>query len=440
MIVWDVERAAAAETLEGHSGVVTGLAISRDGGTLYSAALDGKVVIWDLAGDRRLGRGFDIGPGVPAGTQAAPIASHALSPDGRTLAVGRHDGSVSLVDARTLRQRSQFRAVESGPVFGMGYLPGGRLLAVGGDDGFLGLFDPGRGELVTQLRGHNHPVHMPSFSADGRLMAMTSADGVVLWPLRAGRPGGPARQFDANTQGIADAALSPDGRTLAVASGLGVEIVDVATLQPRASVPELQTESWSPSQPDQPGASSVRFTPDGRYLAVGRAEGWAQLVSTETWMPVSRRLAGHSDEVTSLAASPDSSTLATGSRDGTIRLFDVAHGQPLGAPLRAVPNRVVEPRFTPDGDFLFGDHQCGAGLPLGHARLVLGTARLRRRRPQRSPAPSGATSCRGATTRPPVLSRRPRPPSRRSARGARGRARPCRRRSCARPRSGPRRP
>jgi WD40 repeat protein len=43
-----------------------------------------------------------------------------------------------------------------------------------------------------------------------------------------------------------------------------------------------------------------------------------------------------------------------GSFDGTIRLFDIATEQPLGAPLRAVPNRVTEPEFTPDGAFLFG--------------------------------------------------------------------------------------
>ena len=35
---------------------ITGLAISRDGRTLYTGGLDGKVLIWDLAGDRRLGR------------------------------------------------------------------------------------------------------------------------------------------------------------------------------------------------------------------------------------------------------------------------------------------------------------------------------------------------------------------------------------------------
>jgi WD40 repeat protein len=82
-------------------------------------------------------------------------------------------------------------------------------------------------------------------------------------------------------------------------------------------------------------------------------------VSTETWRAISPRLAGHTAEVASLATSPDGRTLATGSLDGTVRLFDVATRQPLGAPLRAVPNRVVEPRFTPDGAFLFAITNAG---------------------------------------------------------------------------------
>jgi WD40 repeat protein len=346
-IVWDVGRAAATETLAGHTGRITGVVLSRDGRTLYTAALDGKVLIWDLAGDRRLGRPFDIGPAPPSGVSAPMIASHALSPDGRVLAVGHGDGTVTLIDARTLRERSSFRAVPNGPALGMGYLPGGRLLAVGSDDGFLALFDPRRGELVRRLRGHNWPVRMPSLSADGRLMATNSANGVQLWTLRAGRPVGPPRKYH-NPEGVGDAALSPDGRTLAVASPLGVEIVDVTTLVPSAALAQEQT-----------AASTVRFTPDGRFLAVGRSEGWTQLFSTETWRPVSRRLAGHTADVLSISASPDGRTLATGSPDGTIRLFDVETQQPLGAPLRAVPNRLVEPRFTPDGAFLFAITDAG---------------------------------------------------------------------------------
>ena len=58
-------------------------------------------------------------------------------------------------------------------------------------------------------------------------------------------------------------------------------------------------------------------------------------------------------------SSPDGRTLATGSTDGTIRLFDLRTQQPLGAPLPGLPNRAVAPQFTPDGAYLFAITDAG---------------------------------------------------------------------------------
>ena len=253
---------------------------------------------------------------------------------------------MALIDARTLRERSRFPAVPDGAVAGMAYMPGGRLLAVGGTSGYLAVVDLRSQEVVRRMNGHTWPVRMPSFSGDGRLMATASANTVMVWKLRSGRPVGLPQSYS-NQKRIAGAALSPDGRTLAVASELGVEILDVANLRLRTVV-----------EPRGP-AYSVRFTPDGRHLAVGRAEGWTQIVSTDTWRPVGGRLTGHTAEVMALSVSPDGRTLATGSWDGTTRLFDLATRRPLGAPLPAVTNRVVEPSFTPDGAFLFAITDAG---------------------------------------------------------------------------------
>jgi WD40 repeat protein len=346
VIVWDVERAEAGETFEGHAGPITALAASRDGATLYTGSRDGTVLIWDLAGDRRLGHPFQIGPGNPGS------ARYALSSDGRLLAAGNGDGTVTLIDARTLTVSRRLPIVPNGPVRGMGFVPRSRLLVVGGERGFLALVDARRGETVKRLHGHRDRVFTPSFSADGHLMATASLDGIIrLWSLPSGRP--VRRPFA--YQVVGDVSLSPDGRTLAAtrtpagSAPTGIEIFDVPSLRRRISLSE-----------DETVYELARFTPDGRYLVGGSWKGWARLWSTKTWKPATRLFANHPGPVTWQSTSPDGHTLATSSTDGAIRLWDLRTQQPLGAPLPGLPNQDIKPQFTPDGAYLFTI--TGAGL------------------------------------------------------------------------------
>ena len=107
IVVWDVARGAIRERLPGPAGDVWDLAVSSDGRTLYSTAPDARMRIWDLAGDRRLDTRFDAGP--PMNLDDQSPKGLALSPDGRTLAVTQRDGTVDLVDARTLAVRRRLR-------------------------------------------------------------------------------------------------------------------------------------------------------------------------------------------------------------------------------------------------------------------------------------------------------------------------------------------
>jgi WD40 repeat protein len=310
-------------------------------------------VIWDLEGSRRLGTPFAVGRpndvAIPHMDPSWPVLDHpllsdALSPDGTVLAVGQADGTVALVDALTLRMVSRFAAVPRGPVRSVAYVPRTGLLAVGGDHGFLALTDPRSGRIVTTLPGHDGTVLTPSFSADGQLMASVAAgDRVLLRSLRAGRPTGRPRVYIQPTQisGPTDVSLSPDGRTMAVTSALGVDIVDTATLRRRTQLAGAATMR-----------SLAHFTPDGRFLVAGSTDGWARLWSTRTWQPVTPKLGGHTGEVLWASTSPDGRMLATGGTDGTIRLFDLGAHQTIGALLPGLPNRPLAPLFTPDGHVL----------------------------------------------------------------------------------------
>ena len=78
--------------------------------------------------------------------------------------------------------------------------------------------------------------------------------------------------------------------------------------------------------------SSIAFSPDGKTLASGSWDKTIRLWDVATGKNTAS-LKGHTLEVLSVAYSPDGKTLASGSDDQTVRLWDVAKHRAIGPPL-----------------------------------------------------------------------------------------------------------
>ncbi|MEJ2092877.1 MAG: SUMF1/EgtB/PvdO family nonheme iron enzyme [Syntrophobacterales bacterium] len=79
--------------------------------------------------------------------------------------------------------------------------------------------------------------------------------------------------------------------------------------------------------------SSLNFSADGKILASGDREGSIRLWDAKTFQTLGPPLKGHQDLVYSLAFSPDGHILASCGYDLTVRLWDVKTHEPLGEPL-----------------------------------------------------------------------------------------------------------
>ena len=95
---------------------------------------------------------------------------------------------------------------------------------------------------------------------------------------------------------------------------------------------------------------SVSFSPDGQTLASGSADTTIRLWDVETGARL-RTLSGYTWFVNSVVFSPDGSLLASGSWDDTISLWDVEKGRHLRT-LRGHTNNVDSVVFSPDGSLL----------------------------------------------------------------------------------------
>src|SRR5215468_9912751 len=97
--------------------------------------------------------------------------------------------------------------------------------------------------------------------------------------------------------------------------------------------------------------NSVAFSPDGRTLASGSSDTTIKLWEVTSGREL-RTLARHSQEVTSVTFSPDGRTLASGSRDQTVKLWDVASGRELRTLAWRNHRRIHSVAFSPDGRIL----------------------------------------------------------------------------------------
>ena len=95
---------------------------------------------------------------------------------------------------------------------------------------------------------------------------------------------------------------------------------------------------------------SIAFSPDGKVLASGSRDETVKLWDVASGRQL-RTLSGHGSWVNSIAFSPDGKVLASGSGDKTIKLWDVASGRELRS-LSGHTDWVFSVAFSPDGKVL----------------------------------------------------------------------------------------
>src|SRR5256885_1364904 len=96
--------------------------------------------------------------------------------------------------------------------------------------------------------------------------------------------------------------------------------------------------------------NSVAFSPEGKTLASGSYDKTIKLWDVASG-ELLRSLEGHRDSVLSVAFSSDGKTLASGSNDTTIKLWDVASGELLRS-LEGHRDSVRSVAFSSDGKTL----------------------------------------------------------------------------------------
>jgi WD40 repeat protein len=313
---------------------VAAFALSKDGRRAVSVSLDGAIGAWDLQTGRELGR-------LITGTTALEAA---VSPDAALVALaGEKEVEVWGFDERRVIARVRHERT----ITCLAFSADSRMLAVGSLDGVASVTTLADGRERARF-AHRDTVEAVAFSADGMRLA-TGTGSVATRMLKRQPQDEAAHVWDLEKKVrvarlmhdhvVGAVAFSADGKRLATGSLDGIARVwdiDSARELARARHPD--------------GVQRVAFSPNDRYVASGSQPFLiaSKDQTVQIWEATTGREVGriaHQNAILDLAFSPDGRWVATASADGTVRLIDFPDREAARIALDGRPTAVA---FTQD--------------------------------------------------------------------------------------------
>jgi hypothetical protein len=232
------------------------------------------------------------------------------------------DGTVQRAAEEALHRAVQASRVQlSVPSGGAAaFSPGDGAWPASGGDGDVHVWDTITGEEHLTLTGHTDSVFNAVFSSDGARLATNSLDGTTkVWDLATGRElltlSGHSGNFPLGV------AISPDSTAIATSSPDDGSVL-LWDMERGAEVGRLP----------HTGPHGVNFSPDGGRLATGSFDGTAKVWDAATGQEL-LTLTGHTAGLRGVAFSPDCASppqgsaercgtrLATAAEDSTVRVY-----------------------------------------------------------------------------------------------------------------------
>ncbi len=328
--LWDLVHSRPLRALRGHHSEVWRLVLSADQKTFVSGAKDGSVFLWDSTQDRRESSRILL---------PASLAAWRFAPDSKSILTIDRQGHVDRWSGKHFEQRLPLVDIGPKPVgWRTAISPQGKWLAVGSTNGTVQVWDLERRALLRQFTTSTGPVFPSAFLAQETKLVTVHMDDNSFheWNLSTGTetrswagPGGMSIYVPAT--------FSSDEQWCLMANARRLRNLTTGTDQ----LLELDMES----------TDNAAFSPDGRRVAIASYLGYARMWETGSWKQLAT-LSGFLTGVQSVAFSPDGQRLATGtSGREAIKIWDTEASQDL-LTLEGEGGIFLRTSFSEDGNIV----------------------------------------------------------------------------------------
>jgi WD40 repeat protein len=238
----------------------------------------------------------------------------AKSPDGKTFASSAYNKKIIIWEVSTGKELFTLEG-HADAVVSLAFSPDGKFLAGSGWDNEITIWDLATGKVIREIKDNSDDIEAIAFSPDGKMLVSAGEDKTLkLWSTSNWTL---INQIKLQTQ-VQSLAISPDGKLLAAGDESGK--VMIFEFDPFGTL-RLLVPLWAHDQ----AVCSLAFSRDGSTLATGSLDRTIKLWNRSG--QVIRTLTGHNRGVLTVAFSSDGKTLATSGYDTTIDLWDWQTGQ-----------------------------------------------------------------------------------------------------------------
>jgi hypothetical protein len=288
------------------------------------------------------------------------IQALAYSPDGKYVAAGGIPSFLILWDLKKGQPKPLTGHTKR--VLSLGFTPDGKSLVAGDDAGILKFWEVRTGKDLGFVCKVGAPVYALAISPDGKTVATSAGNGVMLWDAQTGKKG---NSFFGPVGTVYALAWAPDGKTVATGGGGNdITLWDGETGKAKSTL-----------KGHDDIVRSLAFHPDGELLVSGgnmKVRVWDVAKEKEK-----TTLQGHNHKVTSVAVSPDGKWVVSVALDGSAKVWDLETEQ-------AKYNRREIPRASRASPF--GTTACRSPPAATTMRSDSGTCRQPRRKSRRQRA------------------------------------------------------